>query len=380
MNIQEKFNIENNNANTVLINSTEISKNIFNKSKLKYKRIEYFDWLRILCCISIIFIHVSAQKWSISQIKSLEWKILNFYNGISRFGVPIFFMISGALFLEKNISFGIMLNKYIKNIYIKLLFWSFFYSFRENIIQKNSYKKLFIIFLSGHYHLWFLFRICGLYLITPFLKQIIKKGKLFKIFCSLNFFCCILFPNLLAILSYISKYYYNILNGMVYKFGLTVFFNTNQMYYIFGFYLNLYNIKHLFRIMIYILGIFGAIFTFQMTYYISSKNNKKIHFYSSFYFNVFFESIGIFFFFKYNFNNLKHKKLKEFIQKLASLTFGIYIIHPFVLEELNKKFNINALSFEHLYSVPINSLIIFLISLILVYIIKLIPFFNRYIL
>ena len=129
------------------------------------------------------------------------------------------------------------------------------------------------------------------------------------------------------------------------------------------------------------LGIFGTTFSFQMTYYISFKKNRIIHFYYDFYINVLFTNISIFIFFKYNFNNLNYKKnIKEFIQKLGRLTFGIYIIHPFVIEELKIRFNINILSFDPLYSIPINSLITFLISLILSYIIKLIPFINQYVL
>ena len=352
-----------------------------NKSTLKNKRIEYFEWLRVFSCFSVVVLHVSGQKWYSSQILSHEWKIFNFYNSIVRFGVPIFFMISGTIFLEKDISFGIMLNKYIKSIYIKLLFWSFFYSLREKIIYKNNYKKTFLIFLNGHIHLWYLFRICGLYLVTPFLKQIVKKEKLFKIFLVLHLFFCLLFPNLLIVLFYNSKDYYKTLKDIISKIGLNGFLNHNQMYYIFGFYLNRYNIKPLFRIIFYFLGIIGNTFTFQLTYYISFKENKKIHFYSGFFINVFIASIGIFIFFKYNFNNLKCKKnIKEFIQKLGRLTFGIYIIHPFVIGEFNRRYNINTLSFEPLYSVPINSLITFLISLILVYIMKLIPFINQYIL
>ena len=352
-----------------------------NKSTLKNRRIEYLDLLRILCSFSVVVIHISSQNLKSTQLLSPEWKIFIFYNSIVRFGVPIFFMISGTIFLEKDISFCIMLNKYIKNIYIKLLFWSFFYSLRKKIIHKYNYKETFLIFLNGNMHLWFLFRIIGLYLITPFLKLITKNKKLFKIFLILHVPFVLLFPNLLTIIFYNSKDYYNNLNGIISKFGLNGFLNHNQMYYIFGFYLNRYNIKPLFRIMIYILGIFGIIFTFQMTYYISFKKNKKINFYSDFYINVFSASIGIFIFFKYNFNNLNYKKnIKELIQKLGRLTFGIYIIHPFVIEELNIRFNLNTLSFEPLFSIPINSLITFLISLILVYIIKLIPFINKYIL
>ena len=260
----------------MLINSNEINKNEWKKSTLKKnKRIEYFDWLRILCCYSVIVIHISAQNRYSSPIISHEWKIFSFYDSIARFGVPIFFMISVTIFLERDISFGIMLNKYIKNIYIKLLFWSFLYSMRAKILRKNNYKKTFLIFLKGHYHLWYLFHICGLYLITPFLKQITKNEKLFKIFLVLNILFCILIPNLLIIIYFNSKDYYNTLNGIIYKFGLNGFLNNNQLQYIFGFYLNRYNIKPLLRKMIYILGFFGAIFTSQMTYYISFKKKKK---------------------------------------------------------------------------------------------------------
>ena len=370
MNIQKKSKIKDNKENKFLLELNVINKNDSKKLSLKNKRIEYFDWLRILCSFSVVVIHISCKKWYSSPIFSPEWKISNFYDSTVRFGVPIFFMISGTIFLEKDISFGIILNKYIKSIYIKLLFWSFFYSLRQKIINKNNFKKTFLIFLNGHFHLWYLFRICGLYLITPFLKLIIKNVKLFKIFLVLHILFCLLFPNLLTILFYNSKDYYNALNGIISKFGLNSFLHFNQMYYIFGFYLNRYNIKPLFR----------TIFTIQMTYYISLKKKKKINFYSDFYFNIFFTSIGIFIFFKYNFNNLKYKKyIKKFIQKLGCLTLGIYIIHPFVIEELNIRFKINTSSFKPLYSIPINSFITFLISLILAYIIKLIPFINKYV-
>ena len=122
------------------------------------------------------------------------------------------------------------------------------------------------------------------------------------------------------------------------------------------------------------------IFSFEITYYASVKKKKKISINSSNYFNTFLMSIAIFIFFKYNFSNFGNKKrIKEIIQKLGHLTFGIYIIHPFVIEELNIRIKLNTLSFEPLYSVPINSLIVFFISLLIAYFIKLIPFINRYI-
>ena len=370
MNIQENSNFKN----------YEFKKSIKTNFKnnnitLKIKRIDYFDWLRILCSFSVVIIHVAAQNWYICPIKSYEWKIFSFYLGITRFGVPIFFMISGTIFLEKNISFSIMLKKYLKNIYIHLIFWSFFYSFRNNYTHK--YTPL--LFLKGHYHLWYLFRISGLYLITPFLKEI-KKSENFTLFLILNFTFGFLLKNLFTILFYCSKDYFNITKEILEKIGLDDFFNDSIFYYVFGFYLNKKDIRPLLRIITYILGICGMIFTYKMSYYVSLKKNSRISFHFPFYMNVFFISIATFIFFKYNFNDLKNnKRIKEFIQKIAHLTFGIYIVHPFVIEELNIRIKLNTLSFEPLYSVPINSLMTFLISLLTVHFFKFIPFVNQYI-
>ena len=110
-------------------------------------------------------------------------------------------------------------------------------------------------------------------------------------------FFCILIPNLLEIIFYNLKGYYNTLNGIISKFGLNGFLNCEQLYYILGFYLNQYNIKPLLRIMIYILGLFGIAITSQMTYYISFKKNKKIDFYSYSYINIYFLQVLEYLFF-----------------------------------------------------------------------------------
>ena len=381
MNNQEKSNINNDQENKILItNSNKFSNLETNNIALKNKRIVYFDWLRILSSFSVVFLHVSSQNKMFLPIKSHEWKILVYYEGIVRFGVPIFLMISGTIFLEKNIPFSIILKKYIKKIYINRIFWSFFYSLREKIVNKYSYKKTFFLFLIGPYHLWYLYRICALYLITPFLKEITKNEHLLIIFLILNFIFGFFFHNLLTVLYYYSKDYYNIINQILGKYSLNGFLEKTLFYYIFGFYLNKTKITLLLRIIIYILGICGMIFTSGMSYYISLKKNRKIYFYSSKNISVFMTSISIFILFKYNFNHYNcRKRIKEFIQKLSRLTFGIYIIHPFVIEEFKVRLKFSNLLFEPIYSVPIISLITFLISSLFAYLVKLIPFINQYI-
>lgn len=63
------------------------------------KRILYLDILRIMAIIAVVMLHVSAQRFYVS-FPSYEWEIRMFFNSMVRWGVPIFVMISGALFLD----------------------------------------------------------------------------------------------------------------------------------------------------------------------------------------------------------------------------------------------------------------------------------------
>ena len=144
------------------------------------KRIYYFDCLRIVSAFSTILIHVSAHYFNHYSIKSYFFKISFYYIGISRFGIPNFLMMSGALFLGRDLSFKNVFNKYIKRIFIHLLLWSVFYSLINLKVNKiNKYKTIYKI-IKGHYHLWYLFKTIGLYMIVPFLREIIKKQNLLE--------------------------------------------------------------------------------------------------------------------------------------------------------------------------------------------------------
>ena len=62
----------------------------------------YIDILRIFSCILIIGVHVSAMNWGDAPVTSSQWQFMNFYDCLSLLGVPLFFMISGALFLNEH--------------------------------------------------------------------------------------------------------------------------------------------------------------------------------------------------------------------------------------------------------------------------------------
>lgn len=65
-------------------------------------RLLYLDILRIMAMFAVIILHISGQYWDEMEMFTYEWNILNIYDSCVRWSVPIFAMISGALFLGKD--------------------------------------------------------------------------------------------------------------------------------------------------------------------------------------------------------------------------------------------------------------------------------------
>ena len=212
---------------------------IFNNEKvlIKDSRIYYFDYLRVICSFFVILTHISAEYYYKFNINSNDWKIAYFYNGISRFSLPIFFMISGTLFLGKNISFDIIIRKYIKKIFIHLLLWSIIYSFSKINILKLDVKNRIIHIINGHYHLWYLFVIIGLYILIPFTREIAKNNKLFNDLIKINIIFVFIIPNYIHIFAYYSMNISKLSTYLIKKINLNTL-SVHHFYFIFGYYLN----------------------------------------------------------------------------------------------------------------------------------------------
>ena len=81
-----------------------------------YKRVYYFDLLKVLAIFAVILVHVSA-PFATSEINSTNYWVGHSVDSIFRFGTTIFVMISGALLLDENYLFSKRKNKFqIKEI------------------------------------------------------------------------------------------------------------------------------------------------------------------------------------------------------------------------------------------------------------------------
>lgn len=338
----------------------------------------YFDFLRIFATFAVIMLHVAAQNWYNTDINSIEWNIFNFYDSIVRWGVPIFIMISGSLFINKDLSIKIIYKKYIFRIITAFIFWSVIYAIL--LSKPHSIIDTILTVIKGHYHMWFLFMIVGLYMITPIIKQITMNQNLTKYFIILGIIFAIIIPQTISLISIKSAYLGDFAQKIIENINLHIILGYT-VYYILGFYLDKTDItEHKFKY-ICILGILGFIATIVFST-ILSKHTKNANtlFYGNFTVNVFLEAIFIFAVLKECVNKINlNMKIKNIISKLSKYCFGIYLVHALIITYLDRIFNLNTLSFNPFLSVPATSIIVFIISLIISFIINHIPILKKYV-
>lgn len=339
--------------------------------------IVYIDILKIISSLAVVFIHVISILWYSLDPNSKNWNYLNIFDTFSRWCVPCFIMITGLLLLDENRNINIkkIFNKYIKKILFILIFWLIIYSI-INMWNNESFslKNFFINLIYEHYHLWYLYVLIGLYLITPILRTFITKEnkKIIEYFLILwfiyNFIHYLsLLPHMQLLSTLISKFDFNFILGYT-------------GYFILGFYLNNFEIKKFFKYAIYLLGLLSALCIFFTTkfFIINYPDLKQISYdYLSIFVCIF--STSIFILIKQIFTNIKiNQKYHKILHTLNIRTFGIYLIHPIFIILINK-YKIDISNYNTLFSIPITTLLIYLLSFLFTTIISKIPLINKWV-
>ena len=76
------------------------NENISYNGLLQNNRILYPDILRILAVFAVMMIHVSASGFYTNPVQSFTWQVVNFYECMVRWAVPVFVIVSGMFFLN----------------------------------------------------------------------------------------------------------------------------------------------------------------------------------------------------------------------------------------------------------------------------------------
>jgi len=333
----------------------------------------WIDKARIFAVFAVIVLHVSAiVVVGIKDFYDPQWWFGNIYDSMVRWCVPVFVMISGALLLSeaKTESIFIFYKKRILRLLTPILFWSLFFTiwtYFQGFIQKNPPSILFLVqnLLLGnpYYHMWFLYMITGLYLVTPFLRVFVRQAMTNDI---------ISFAIALFWIASINALYRGLIDN-----DNILFINWFLMYlpyFITGHLITKINLI----ISTKVLGLFffGCVMATALgCFFVSNFASlaKGLYFYDYLSITVIPMSLSVIILFQKMNNPIVNRQLTK---EIANLSLGIYLIHPIVIESLNYC-GISVLKFNSLISIPAVSCLVFVISAMITWFISKNTYLNK---
>lgn len=347
---------------------------------LEKTRIDYLDFLRSLATIAVIMIHVISKKWYSLDVHSHDWQVLNVYDSMMRWSVPVFIMISGTLFLEQKLDIKKLFTKNILRLAVIYFLWSALYAVILGMEKGYSKMDILLNFTKGHFHLWYLPAIIGVYAAVPLLKKIAESETLVKYFLGMSFLVGCIVPQIIDYAKLFSVTLGKGLNNIYTDINIHMF-EGEVFYFLLGYYLNKTKIKPSDRKALYVAGMLCIAYTAIITALVSAKNEKATStFYGYYQLHTVIVSAAVFVFAKYH---LSYDHVNAFlgkaIRKVSDCSLGIYVMHMLVFEYLSKWFSLSAVMFEPILAIPVTGILVFACSFCITALIRRIPKLNRYI-
>ncbi|MFM2588309.1 acyltransferase [Vibrio sp. TBV020] len=149
------------------------------------ERVLFFDLLRCVAAVAVIAIHVLAPyRHELGVIPFGEWATAVGVNSVTRWAVPVFILITGALMLSDNRPFDAKyyVKRRLGKVLIPFLVWSLFYAFLSGVTSSGydvSVTQQVLADSPSHatyYHLGFFYYFIPLYFVIPFFQIMVKKS------------------------------------------------------------------------------------------------------------------------------------------------------------------------------------------------------------
>ncbi len=144
------------------------------------RSIQYINGLRILAIYAVATAHVAIWLTMATPPFVFNWWLGCWLFYLGHFSIPVFVMVSGALLLDdsRRESAGQFYRRRMIRVGVPLMVWTVVYLLVRRFIDHEplSLGRIIQLILTGdpYYHLWFLYMIFGLYLITPALRTFVR--------------------------------------------------------------------------------------------------------------------------------------------------------------------------------------------------------------
>lgn len=342
----------------------------------KNGRIFYIDEIRALAILLVILIHVSKWFVAVEVPHTLFWHFSSFLFSLGRMGVPLFFMISGALLLNKEYEIVYFFKRRFSRIFVPFAFWIVIIILYKILFFNHGYglgNLIDIIFNEGM--VWFIWVLVGLYLFIPVISPFINKYKT----KGAEYFLII----------WITTFIFNAFHFTPYTLDLN-YFSGYFGYLILGWYLSNKEYKLSDKSVLVLSGVIFLISTLVSLYALEYQIDMGKYYLTPV---AIFQCVGIYLFFMYFakvsdsieislissvYNFIKDSFIGKIIVSISFCSYGMFLTHYFVIwsfQLLDKSMNIflrNPFKW-----IPFIFLITVLFSWILIWIFSKIPLLKK---
>ena len=330
------------------------------------KRINWIDVLRFIGVLSIITIHIVGNTINTFYLRGSWGNIYVIISSLCEFAIPLFVMISGMMWLRNTLN-----KEKLKLHVIKVLFGivvvGYVYTAMEIIYRGNApLDKILIepiiriLTMDTWAHMWYLYMLLPLYLLTPLLKKLVDKLNKdnYIILLMLSFILFVVLHE--RVLSIVSLPFFD----LIYKFLGYLF------YYLFGYYIYREKTHKYYRYLTYTGAAVSVFYLINLA--ISSGDIKSVSYISLPAFLI--ASTFIFL--------LKDKKFEQtntidFITSVGKCSYGIYLIHQLFINIIYKVLVLDAIAKFPLF-LPVYVAIVFLLAYATTYILRKNQFISKY--
>lgn len=151
--------------------------------------VEYFDWLRIIAALSVIFMHTAAGPLRAGI--NTGWHLLNVCTSLAFTAVPLFFMMSGYLLMtsRKTADISVLLRHRLPRLVVPLAGWTvvavLWQMFLAHTLTPGAIRVQLVAALNGPVmvHFWYLYTLIALYVLSPILyggiRTLGKSGRVY---------------------------------------------------------------------------------------------------------------------------------------------------------------------------------------------------------
>lgn len=286
------------------------------------------DLARAIACLLAIGTHI-PEICPAEQLTPFVYDLRLCFSYLCRAVNPLFFMISGCLYLAREKA---DLGKTVKKagkLLLLFLVWSALYALRSQFLFRtyHSFNGFYTALFTGHYHLWFLTALASAYFFLPLLHAAIHGEKVNIRYMLLLFLA-------LAVVKYNAEMFIpELWRGPLTMFSADVVPTLGYM--LFGYWLSG---KKITAKLLAILGGLTAVFL-PLSVWLTEN-------YSAVFPDLpsgiilppsYMSMMGAAFFFALCMYLVQNGKMPgKFMMQLSAMSLGIYLIHPLVIDEIKR--------------------------------------------